>query len=78
MWWNLTRNISGLCESYNCSAPDIDCLASYFEGKLSLSADFDPALSTIPPGQSNVTYKKSWWVKLSRVHSVLSSKKLLV
>ena len=51
----------------------LKCLASYFAGKLSLSADFDSALSTVPPQESNVICKKSWRVKLSRVCSVLSS-----
>ena len=45
--------------SCNSSAPDFDNLTSYFAGKLSLSADFDPALSTAPPEQSTVTCSKS-------------------
>jgi len=73
LWWNLTKNISGLCKTYNLSAPDVDILASYFSGKLSLSANFDPNLSVVPPEVSNVTYKKFWRVKLSKVHSVLRS-----
>ena len=72
-WWNLTKNISGLNKPYNRSAPDVDSLASYFASKLSLSADFDPASSAVPPANSNVTCKRSWRVKLSKVRSVLSS-----
>ena len=48
MWWSFIRNISGLCKFHTRSAPDLDILASYFAGKLSLSADFDPTLSTVP------------------------------
>ena len=72
MWWNLTKNISGLSKTQNRSAPDVDSLASYFASKLSLSPDFDSSLSTVPQ-ESDVTYKKSWRVKLSKVHSVLRS-----
>ena len=42
MWWNLTKNMSGLCKTHSRSSPDVDSLASYFDGKLSLSVDFDP------------------------------------
>ena len=72
LWWNLTKNISGLSQAHNRSAPDVDSLASFFAQKLSLSSTFDPGLSTIPP-ESDVTYKKTWRVKLSRVRSGMSS-----
>ena len=49
--------ISRLSKSYNRSAPNIDSLVSYFANKLSLSPDFYPSLSTVPP-ESDVTYKK--------------------
>ena len=38
-----------------------------------MSASFDPNLSVVPPEVSNVTYKRSWKVKLSKVRSVLHS-----
>ena len=72
MWWNLTKNISGLSKTRSRSAPDVDSLASYFASKLSLSPDFDSSLSTVPQ-ESDVTYKKSRRVKLSKVCSVLRS-----
>ena len=34
MWWNLTKNISGLSKTHNRSASDVDSLASYFASKL--------------------------------------------
>ena len=40
---------------------------------VSLSADFDLALSTTPPKEFNVTCKKSSRLKLCRVYSVLNS-----
>ena len=72
LWWNLTKNISGLCKSHSRSAPDVDDLASYFVEKLSLSADFDPSSSTVPSELLEVSYKKSWGVKPSKVRSVMN------
>ena len=69
----LLRIFSGLCKTHNQSAPDVDSLASYFAGKLSLSTDLIQILFTVPPEVYNVTYKKPWRVKLSKVHSVLRS-----
>ena len=60
LWWNLTKNISGLCKSRGRFAPDVDDLASYFVEKLSLSADFDPGSSTVSSELFEVSYKKSW------------------
>ena len=56
LWWNLTKNISGLSKIHNRSAPDVDSLASYFVSKLSLSPDFDSSSSTVPQ-EPDVTYK---------------------
>jgi len=41
--------ISRLSKSYNQSASNVDSLASYFANNLSLSPDFDPSLSAVPP-----------------------------
>jgi len=72
LWWNLTKNIGGISKIHNQSAPDVDRLASYFASKLSLSPDFDSSSSTVPQ-EPDATYKKSWRVKPSKIHSVLSS-----
>ena len=73
LWWNLTKNISGLCKPRGRSTPDVDDLASYFAEKLSLSADFDPGSFTVPSELFEVSYKKSWHVKPSKVCSVMQT-----
>ena len=77
MLWNLTKNISGVCKSYNRSAPDIDSIASYllasYHCLLILILGFDPALSVVPLNESNVTWMKYLPVMLFRVFSVSSS-----
>ena len=72
LWWNLTKNISGLSKTRDRSAPDVDSLASYFADKLSLSPNFDPSLSIVPP-VIDVIYRKTWRVKFSMVCSMLRS-----
>ena len=51
----------------------MDDLASYFVEKLSLSADFDPSSSTVPSELLEVSYKKSWRVKPSKVRSMMQT-----
>jgi len=61
LWWNLTKNISGISKTHNRSTPDvdidIDSLASYFASKLSSSPDFNSSSSTVPQ-EPDATYKK--------------------